>query len=354
MRKLHTRNLHPGRVASLSIVAVLAVTGCDPATSDGAGAPDAVGQAEWETAAPVPEPRTEVSVTALGDRIYVLGGFGPPPEGATGASAPRIIWAYDASSDAWEAVGELPEGTHHAALVGLDDRLYLLGGYTETSFSPTGRTLIFDPASQSWSEGEAMPTPRGALAWAVLDGRIHTIGGTVADIDALDHEDHGTDSPDSSVGTHEVYDPATDSWTRLEPMPTARNHHTAGAVDGRIVVSAGRAGPNSTMTVTEVYDPATGTWSTGAAMPTGRSGVASVAHDDWWYVFGGEGFGDGSRTYDDAERYSIIEDRWEVLESMPSARHGLGAAVVDERIHVISGGPQPGFTYGTAHEVYRP
>ena len=39
---------------------------------------------------------------------------------------------------------------------------------------------------------------------------------------------------------------------------------------------------------------------------------------------------------------------------MPTARHGLGAAMVGERIFVISGGPRPGGSYSRANEVFTP
>ncbi|MGH7240332.1 MAG: hypothetical protein ACREHG_09770, partial [Candidatus Saccharimonadales bacterium] len=38
--------------------------------------------------------------------------------------------------------------------------------------------------------------------------------------------------------------------------------------------------------------------------------------------------------------------------SMPTARHGLGSAVVQGRIHVISGGPTPGGSFSDLNEVF--
>lgn len=314
-------------------------------------------EAGWSTLAPVPEARTEVSVTQIDDRVYVLGGFGPPEEAGGDASAPRTLWIYDTGEDRWESAGEIPAGTNHAGLVALNGRLYIVGGYAEATFDPTSQVHIFDTTTGQWSTGSPMPTPRGALAYAVLDGRIHTFGGTVADKDTLDAAEHNTASPDGSVGTHEVYDPEQDSWERLPPMPTARNHHAAETVDGAIVVSAGRAGSDMTMTATEIWDPESQSWREGAPLPTGRSGVAAAALDGWFYLFGGETSGSGSSgegTFDEAERYNVEEDRWEELEPMPTPRHGLGAAAVADAIYVVSGGPQAGYSFGTANERYIP
>lgn len=156
---------------------------------------------------------------------------------------------------------------------------------------------------------------------------------------------------DGSVNAHEVYDPVADAWTRLEPMPTPRNHLGATAVDGRIHAVLGRSDGNFTLTTHEIYDSATGGWSAGPPVPTGRSGVAVVEHRGMVYTFGGEQMGgSGGGTFDDAERFDPVAGVWERLPSMPSARHGLGAAAYGGSIYVLAGGPQPGFTYGTFNE----
>lgn len=319
----------------------------------------AVAQPRWVNRAPLPERRTEVSVTTDGRYIYLAGGFGPP-EGDGGATAPRTLWrydpgvprtsGYDPGGDQWVALTDIPAGVHHAPFQYHDGRLYILGGFRETSFDPVGNVRIYDLASGRWSEGAPMPTPRGAAGWTVLEGRIHVIGGNVAGPDGHDHAgDRMTE--DNSVNTHEAYDPATDRWVRLRPMPTPRNHLGAATANGRIHAVLGRADGNFVMTTHEMYDPAADAWTAGPPVPTGRSGVAVVEHGGSVYAFGGERLdADNRRTFDDAERFDPSTNQWERLRAMPTPRHGLGAASIGGAIHVISGGPQPAFSFGDAHE----
>ena len=79
----------------------------------------------------------------------------------------------------------------------------------------------------------------------------------------------------------------------------------------------------------------------------------AVALDGFVYLFGGEMFSP-RRTFDEAERYDPRADRWAALPPMPTARHGLGAGMLDGRIHVISGGPVAGLAFSDAHEVLSP
>jgi N-acetylneuraminic acid mutarotase len=322
--------------------AARAVETVTPAVADGA-AP------RWTVRAELPERRTEVSVTADGRFLYLAGGFGPP-EGQERATAPRTLWRYDPEGDLWTALGDIPQGVHHTAFVHLDGRLYILGGFRETGFEPVGNVRIFDLASGRWSEGAPMPTPRGAMGFAVLHDRIHLIGGNAAGPGAVHDHEGARIAEDRSVNTHEAYDPATDTWHRLAPMLTPRNHLGAAAVAGRIHALVGRADGEFEMTNHEVYDPATDSWTTAPLVPTGRSGVAVVTHMGQIYVFGGETFAEPSRTFAEAERFDPLTGEWEPLPPMPTARHGLGAAVLGNAIHVVSGGPGPGFTFGSVHE----
>ena len=328
-------------------------------------AADAAAQTpRWERLAPVPEARTEGSVTTDGRRIFLLAGFTAPPSGTIrNGEVPvtRDILIYDPATNSWEDGGQMPVATHHTDFVRVGERSYLVGGYEGSGFGPrTDGVWIYDPATGDWREGGSpMPTPQGGLALSVLDGKIHAIGGTVANPDVLDRSEHTVSELDASVGTHEVYDPATDSWERLAPMPTPRNHHIAGTVDGRIYVTGGRilgaggrATANMGITGTEIYDPATDSWSEGPPLPTGRSGSAGALLDGRFYVFGGEASDGTGRTFivDVAERFDPARNAWERLPPMPSARHGFGAAVVDGRIYAVSGGPTPAYSFATANE----
>ncbi|MDH3453495.1 MAG: hypothetical protein OEN20_13880, partial [Gammaproteobacteria bacterium] len=76
--------------------------------------------AAWFTAAAMPSARTEVAVAAVGERIYVVGGFG----------GGRALEIYDTSTDRWSRGASIPQSVHHAAAVPLGAKLYVIGGYS--------------------------------------------------------------------------------------------------------------------------------------------------------------------------------------------------------------------------------
>jgi len=54
------------------------------------------------------------------------------------------------------------------------------------------------------------------------------------------------------------------------------------------------------------------------------------------------------------EVFDAATGGWSALAPMPTPRHGLAAIAREGRIHVLSGGPQPGGSYSAAHEILTP
>ena len=197
------------------------LAGCVGATVDSSAPVDQASSGSWATRAALPTARQEVAVAALGERIYVIGGFGAAAEPVA------TVEAYDVATDTWTAPAPYPVPVHHAAAAVVAGRLYVVGGYTggRVSWSRLVSLYEYDPTRNAWVARAAMPTPRGALAVAVVGDRLHALGGDA----------------DGVTGAHEVYDPRSDRWTSAATMPTARDHLAAVAVGGRVWALGGRA-----------------------------------------------------------------------------------------------------------------
>lgn len=157
----------------------------------------------------------------------------------------------------------------HAACI-LDTRLYVLGGDRHDAGSepvPSGRLFMFDRHYNRWEERATMTETRAALGVAVMGGFIYACGGF--NVRRLD--------------TIERYDPATNSWTSLQPMSKFRSHHQLLALQNRLWAIGGKSyavangGARKVLNLCEVYDPSTDSWSEGVAMRYARCGFSAVA-----------------------------------------------------------------------------
>src|SRR4029078_13733296 len=88
----------------------------------------------------------------------------------------------------------------------------------------------------------------------------------------------------SNSGATEVYDPATNAWTKLADMPTPRGGMAAGVIGDEIHTAGGEnLLAMSTYTQHEVLLTTSGTWAIAPDLPTRRHGLASAVVDRRWY-----------------------------------------------------------------------
>jgi N-acetylneuraminic acid mutarotase len=224
-----------------------------------------------------------------------------------------------------------------------DGKLYVVGGGYSEALS--NKLFIYDPVTNNWTEGANMPTARGALTANFINETLYAIG--------------GIDSSGTTT-TNQAYDPKTNTWTEKAPMPTAREHLTSAVVDGNLYAIGGRQtdndSPKGNFNKVEMYNPANDSWTIMEQMPTKRSGIAAAVSpaDNNIYVFGGEnpfGIEGPKKTFDVVEKYDPKTNIWTKEESMPTARHGLAAMATDGKIYVISGGNKPGLSVSNVNEV---
>jgi hypothetical protein len=113
---------------------------------------------------------------------------------------------------------------------------------------------------------------------------------------------------DHLTGVHEVYDPATDTWSEAAPLPTARSGAATAVLNGRILVMGGEHNPTSatgTFEENEAYAPDTDTWSTLKLLPTPRHGFGAAVFDDAVYTPGGAPVNGGSQQSDVNEVFTL-------------------------------------------------
>lgn len=309
---------------------------------------------KWGKLAPIPEPAEEVYGVAAGGKFYVFGGLAP------GWTPKAMVYEYDPDNDAWTKKKTMPLPSHHVALAELNGKIYVMGGFVKPAKGPTAWVPIdnaweYDPKTDAWKALAPMPTKRGSPNAVVHNGKIYVIGGASVHPGSKETAVHPA-RPHRSLGTNEVYDPATNKWESRQPMPTARNHAAAGMVNNKIYVIGGRIGAayvgiSSPTDVVEEYDPVTDQWGVvKARMPTPRSAVAWGVHGGRIYVAGGEAQAPQfMMAFRAVEAYEPAANRWVSLPQMQLARHGLAGAVVGNRLHLVSGDIQ---SAGTGMEVH--
>src|SRR5579862_1382295 len=131
----------------------------------------------WSEAKQFPEPYSEVYGLSVGGKLYVFGGLdqGTTPRG--------LVYEYDAGADSWTKKKTMPRPVHHTSQAELGGKIYMFGGFAAGAASeglgwkPSDAASEYDPTTDTWKELPPLPTPRGAPIAAALDGKLYVIGG---------------------------------------------------------------------------------------------------------------------------------------------------------------------------------
>lgn len=242
-----------------------------------------------------------------------------------GFGGERAFEVYDPEADEWQGSPGLPAGRHHLMAAAHDGRVYVFGGGRSlVDWRPADTAWAYDPGSQTWTELVPMPEARLGAAAVSLGNYLYIVGGTGGSNALL------------------RYDPANDSWTTLAELAQAREHTAAVALDGKIYALAGRWEGEGELTSVEVYDPEADAWTAGPPMSTARGGFAAAVLDGQIMVIGGEVLSGERQTLDSVEIFDPERGEWMAGTPLPVPLHGVPAVSVNGQVYVVGGSDQAG------------
>ena len=202
--------------------------------------PSAQVQGRWITVAPFPEPREELLGAAAGGKLYVFAGLIPLWRPA------GLVYEYDPAADKWTKRRPMALPSHHVAFTSYNDKIYAFGGFVYpqsggAAWVPIDNAWEYDPATDAWKALPPLPVKTGSAVAAAVGDKIYVIGGATTQPWAKENLLNFT-TPQRVLGTVQEYDPKTNTWRERTPMPTPRNHAGIGVVNGRIYMIGGRVG----------------------------------------------------------------------------------------------------------------
>lgn len=252
---------------------------------------------------------TGVSRTAgvgFNGMLYVVGGA------INGSTNTIAVESYDSATNTWNSASDAPLALCDHAVARSGSKIYVAGGRT----TPTGAAIAsvnsFDPGNGIWTARPDLITARFGACAAFDSNTLFVFGG-----------DTGTGTGGSYTNVVEGYSTITDTWSALNPMPTARRGACAAVVGSSIVVVGGEDSGGVTNTV-EVYNIAGDSWKTKAPMPAARTQAGCVTVNGILYVVGGrDSSGSDSNS---VFIYDLSTNRW--LSTPAVAPYSFSGGVV--------------------------
>lgn len=228
-------------------------------------------------------PRTD------GSWMLVGGGRG----GLLSQTAHRTTEIYDPLTDTFSYGTPITTERSLHTQTRLQDGRWLLCGGVDRVNDPQAACEIYDPATDSFTAVAPMLFPRmGHTANLLPDGRVFVAGGLVA----LTTTPTPLSAIGDTTNTTEIYNPATNSWTQGPNLRTPRAGHIAIVrPDNRIALCGGISWDNilgvrwpAVRSSTDLYAPATNTIAAGPGMGNPRAMIEAVPlGNDRWLLAGG-------------------------------------------------------------------
>lgn len=281
----------------------------------------------WTRLADAPIPRYEGPMVPIDGRLYVFGGF----TSSIGATTTRVD-IYDPNTNTWTQGSDLPTAVTHAPLVRDGRKLWLIGGFVGSQPGVATRDVwVYDIDANTWTPGPQLPRPIAAGGAGIIGTHLHYFGGVEID-------------RDTNTGDHWVLDLLVPQagWVAAAPMPEPRCHLSGVALNGLLYSLGGQYRHDNhpeDQVFVHVYDPGTGAWIGGPSLPAPRSHAepGTYVMNGRIYMSGGKSSPQLQFSLSDVFVFDPATQQWTFGVPLPSPRYGCGVQPLGDYVYFSMG-----------------
>lgn len=259
---------------------------------------------EWHRGrSPIPTGRGLFGGTRCAEHYYVIGGKSLRPAFVADGTGPQYevygaVERYDLQNDAWEATSALDGPRAGLGACTLEGEIYAIAGmacpnpdrFPDPAFV-TDRVDVYDPETDVWRTGPALPEPRYCPSVEAVSGRIVVAGGSAG----------GRMRSDVFI-----LEAPTEEWTTASPIPTPRRNAATFVANGHLYLVGGLSDDDRYLQSGYRYDPAADEWTSLPTHPTAKAWAGATVYNGVAYVVG------GARWSSRQERYAFLDEVHEI------------------------------------------
>jgi N-acetylneuraminic acid mutarotase len=279
--------------------------------------------AAWKALSPMPYSAHDVFGVELNGKIYIPGGQAPHGFPAVMKTFDRMF-IYDTKKDTWHLSSPMKIQRRYCSVGILDGKIWVVGGYIiDGSNQGTSTVEIYDPVTDSWSDGPTLNVPCVQSVAAVVKGRLYVM----------------FSNEERTINYTLSISPGETNW-RSDPPPPYPILQTDGCVlDNKIYIIVPAIG-------LIMYDPALKSWQTDfPAIPGTKAprAAAVVNYKNQVWVISGADVEDEKMVW----YYSPRERGWTKGPSVPKSIRWADGIEVNGKLYIFGGA-----TYSERHEIF--
>ncbi|MGB7158838.1 MAG: kelch repeat-containing protein, partial [Tepidisphaeraceae bacterium] len=195
-------------------------------------------------------------------------------------------------------------------------------GSTTFASNPVGTDIDWDTVAPN-------PVARAESNGAVVNGKLYVLGGLYVENGKI-----------LAMKRSDVYDPATNTWTRIKDCPDKVTHSGVVVVGDTIWLVGGYFGDHPGPGGKKVwkYNTTTDTWSRGPDLPNSRGAGGAALLNNKIYFFGGMGH---DRTWESASHWVLDLNNqsagWVSKAPLPNPRNHTTGIAINGYVYCIGG-----------------
>ena len=284
----------------------------------------------WRELPDMPAGKWEAATTVVDGKFYLFGGY----EGPVRSS--KRVDVYDPADGSWTRIQDMPSAVSHLNAV-LDGRIVWFAGGFKDGYKghAIAEVWSYDLDLDRYTAAPLLPEPRAGGGLALVGRKLHYFGGLKADRD--------TDAADHWVFDLDAWAAGSANWQDAAPMPDPRNQFSAVAIGSRIYAIGGQYNHDSQQldqARVDIYDAATDTWSRGPDLPKGHSHgeAGTFVHEGRIVMVGGHTTPAGGTKSIDPD-ILVLEPggEWELLGKLPMPLSSPAAAIIGGKLYAAGG-----------------
>ncbi|MEZ6087076.1 MAG: kelch repeat-containing protein [Pirellulaceae bacterium] len=290
----------------------------------------------------IPQMVTSFGAAVTEDAIYMYGGHTGGAHAYDAQSQAKTLWRLDRKKPVkWEALNEGP-GLQGLSLVTHGGKLYRIGGFMaknakgeEGDLWSQASVSVYDPSTNAWTDLNPLPEPRSSFDAAVLNGKIYVVGGW------------NMQGDDDAAWATKAYsldlNDRAGGWKALPDPPFQRRALSVAAYDGKIFAIGGMQEEGGPTTRVDIFDPQSQQWTQGPSL----EGETMDGFGSSSFATGGELF---AATYSGKlQKLSSDGKAWETVADLDRARFFHRLLPLSDNELVVLGGAS--MTSGKFDEV---
>jgi hypothetical protein len=271
--------------------------------------------------------------------------------GAAEGGGAILLASYNVATDVWK-LGDTQVFTYDANGVGnIGGKLYISGGYDRSPpfVEITAKTFAYDPVANTLTRKADMPKASADGITAVIGDKLFVLPGTCSD------EATGSGFCDVKPFRRLYrYAPASDHWVSKRQAPHFHRKGSGGAIAGKFYVAGGRDSVGGLVTALDVYDPATDTWKTLAPLPIGGHNIGAVIQGKLFVIVTTES---NDQLTNHAYVYNQTTNKWNPKAAPKFAHEALVLVRLDDKPYLLAVGGsriENGSVVVNDNELYTP